>query len=85
MRDLLESYKPGASARLHLLLAAGMWTMVGAMLLLFGARWTFAGRMPRVWLLVLAAVAVGLIKGRFVLDRTAVRVRSVRFRRGRRC
>lgn len=74
MRDLLDTYKPAAAARVHLLLAAMMWTTVGALLLYFGLRWTFATRTPGVWLFAVAAVAVGLLKGWFVLDRTAVRM-----------
>ena len=74
MRNLLDAYKPAAPARLHLLLAAALWTVVATLLLIFGARWTLAERMPYAWLVVSAAVAVGLIKARFVLDHIATRM-----------
>ncbi len=86
MRDLLDKYKPAASARRHLLLAAVMWTTVGALLLFFGVRWAPGGRMPYGWWLVAAAIAAGLVKGRFVLDRTAVRaIERIRTRGNGRC
>lgn len=74
-RPPLERWKPRAAGRTQLLLAGALWSMVGALLLFFGARWTFeafdggAG-----WLAAGLGVIVGLLKGRFLLDRTARRV-----------
>ena len=69
----LKAYKPAASARLHLLLAAMMWTVVGALLLFFGVRWTWAGGSPYSGLFLAVAVVAGLLKARFVLRRAAGR------------
>lgn len=70
----LRAYTPAASARWHLLLAATMWTVVGALLLFFGIRWTgAAGGAPRGGLLVAVAVVAGLLKARLVLGRVAAR------------
>ncbi len=86
MRNLLRAYKPAAPARLHLLLAAGMWTAVATLLLLFGIRWTWMAHTPYFWPLVAAAVALGLVKARFVLDRTTVRmIERIRTRGDGRC
>jgi len=66
--------KPAASAGVHLLLAALLWSVVGTVLAIFGARWiwldwgwpgTAAG---------LAAVAIGVAKSRWILDRAAARM-----------
>ncbi len=86
MRNRLEAYKPAAAARTHLLLAAAMWSVVGTLLLLFGVRWTLAGQIPLAWLLLASAVAAGLLKARFVLRRTAVRmIERIRTRGDGRC
>ena len=74
-RARLERWKPRAAGRTQLLLAGVLWTVVGAALLGFGARWTleaFSGRagLPAVAL----GVVAGLLKGRFVLDRAAGRI-----------
>jgi hypothetical protein len=74
VRDRLEAYKPAASARTHLLLAAAMWTVVGAVLVLLGVKWTLNGKMPLRWLLLAAAVVAGGLKARFVLRRAADRM-----------
>jgi hypothetical protein len=72
---LFERWKPRASGRTQLLLAAGLWTAVGTLLIGFGTRWTLAALGPRSgWPLVALAVGAGLLKGRFILDRTAVRI-----------
>ena len=80
MRQLLEGYKPAASARLHLLLAALMWTVVGALLLFFGGRWVLAEQLAYGWLLLAMAAGGGLLKAHFVLEpaagRTIERIRS---------
>jgi len=74
-RPTLERWKPRAAGRTQLLLAGALWTTVGTLLLGFGARWTFEEFGPRTGALAAAlGVAVGLLKGRFVLDRAAGRI-----------
>jgi len=74
-RSPLERWKPRAAGRTQLLLAGALWTIVGAALLFFGARWTLAAYDGRAGLLAVGlGVGIGLLKGRFVLDRTARRV-----------
>ena len=86
MGDRLNAYKPAASARVHLLLAATMWSVVGAILLVLGVRWTVDGRVPYMWLLLALAVGVGLLKARFVLKRVAGRaIERIRTRGDGRC
>jgi hypothetical protein len=76
-----ESHKPAAAAHVHLLLAGLMWTVVGATLAGFGARWLWQlpGRTAP-WLVI--AVAIGVIKARFVLDRAARNIVERICRRG---
>lgn len=80
MSEWREAYKPAAPARLHLVLAASMWTVVGALLLLFGVRWALApdSRFVPLWLAL--AMAGGCLKAWFVLRhaarRTIDRIRS---------
>ena len=74
MRHLLTRFKPAASARTHLLLAALMWTVVGSVLLVVGVRWLLQADPPYVWVLLVLAVAVGWGKGHFVLARAAQRM-----------
>ena len=86
MHERLNAYKPAASVRWHLFLAALMWTAVGALLSVFGTRWLYSGipRRPAVW--VAAAVALGIVKARFALDRAARRiVERIRVRGDGRC
>ena len=74
-RSPLERWKPRAAGRTQLLLAGALWTVVGVLLLGFGARWTLEafGLRSALTAGVLAVVA-GLLKGRFVLDRAAARI-----------
>ena len=73
----LERWKPRAAGRTQLLLAAGLWSLVGTALVLAGARWALRASGPRAGtLLVLLGAAAGLLKGRFVLDRAAARIAS---------
>jgi hypothetical protein len=69
----LADLKPAAPARVHLLAAAALWTVVGVLLGAFGTRWlvTGAGRQAA-WLLPLAA-GLGVLKAVLVLRRTAAR------------
>jgi hypothetical protein len=70
----LENHKPAAPVRGHLLLAALMWSAAGAVLLAVGAIWGWHVQPPAArWLLAVAG-AVGLVKSRLVLDRTANRI-----------
>lgn len=86
MGNWLDAYKPAASARLHLLLAALMWTVVGAVLLFFGIRWLSSGETLHVWLLFVVAVLAGLLKASFVLKPAAYRIiERIRIRGDRRC
>jgi hypothetical protein len=86
MADRLNAYKPAASARVHLLLAALMWTVVGALLLFFGVRWVLASQTAHAaWLLAAAALA-GVLKGELVLRRAARRmIERIRARGDGRC
>jgi len=72
--DWLATYKPAASARVHLLLAATLWTVVGAALAFFGGRWALVLESTWVWVCLGFAAVVGLAKGRFVLHKTADRI-----------
>ena len=74
-RSPLERWKPRAAGRTQLLLAGALWTVVGALLLFFGARWTLEafGRGTAALTVALGVVA-GLLKGRFVLDKAAGRI-----------
>jgi hypothetical protein len=74
MHHQLEAYKPTAPARVHLLLAALMWTIVGSVLAVVGGHWLLGARIayPGLWLIL--AAALGCLKARFVLLRTARRV-----------
>jgi len=73
MRDWLEAHKPVGSVSVHLLLAALMWSVVGAVLLVFGVLWVLEGQTRLAVPLVAGAVAAGLLKARFALDRAARR------------
>ncbi len=86
MRDWLRILKPAAPARVHLLAASLMWTVVGGGLLFFGIRWTRDSQITHVWPLVAAAASIGLLKSRLVLDRVARRaVQRIRTRGDGRC
>ena len=69
-----ESHKPAAKVSTQLMLAWLMWATVGTALALLGARWLWHA-LPVVapWVAA-AAVAVGLVKSRLVLDGAARRV-----------
>jgi hypothetical protein len=68
MRKLLAKYKPGASIRTHLLVAASIWTTVGMALFLRG--WMGFPEGKR-FFFVLGGMAIGTIKSFLVLDRAA--------------
>jgi len=86
MRARLEAFKPAAPARVHVLLAAAMWTVVGAALAFAGGRWLLRAGLPHVAPAIALAVLLGALKGRFVLQRTAARtVARIRARGDGRC
>jgi hypothetical protein len=63
-----------------------MWTVVGSLLLYFGARWLLNAASHAAWLFLAVAVIVGVIKARFVLRQTATRtVHRIRTRGDGRC
>jgi hypothetical protein len=74
MSSWYHSLKPAAPARVHLLLAAMMWTVVGGSLIFFGAHWVTANQKAHTAWLTAAAVGIGLLKSRFMLDRAARRI-----------
>ena len=80
MRGFLDACKPGASARVHLLLAAGARTAAGVMLVVLGVRHVWPGRVVYVVPLLVFSVAVGILKGRFALrpsvSRSIERIRT---------
>jgi hypothetical protein len=68
MKEMLAKYKPGASARTHMLLAASIWTVVGTALLLRG----LAGLAPpERWFLLVFGIVAGTLKSLLILDRAA--------------
>jgi hypothetical protein len=69
----VSSLKPAAPAWLHLLLAALVWTVVGGLLLFFGARWAQGWHDPAMPLVLGGALAVGALKGLLVMRRIAGR------------
>lgn len=74
VRAHLETYKPAAPARIHLLLAAVLWSTVGGALLIVGIRWLLLEWSAKTPLLLLAAVAGGVLKSRFVLRQKARKI-----------
>lgn len=68
IRRTLVKFKPGAPRRIHLLLAASLWSVIGTILMIRGTSWLVA--VQAVWVLV-PALIVGAMKSLFVLDHTA--------------
>jgi hypothetical protein len=86
MSDLSSRFTPAVSHRLHLLLAAATWTVVGLALLTVGACWSLQSETGLHPILFAAAVAAGLVKAAFVLRRAASRVITrIRSRGDHRC
>ena len=69
--DRRSHWKPSAAARTHLLVAAVMWSVVGLALAGVGLSWTLASDLPWRGLALAGALVAGLLKARFVLDRSA--------------
>ncbi len=79
----LKALKPASSARLQILLAASLWTVVGGCLAGFGSKWLIGARLP--WLIPVAIVP-GIAKAIFVLEKTAMKgVARIRERGDGRC
>jgi len=68
--ERLARLKPAARRSTHLLLAAILWTSIGIFLMVRGLGWLLSADLT---LLVLPAVLVGLLKSRYILDKTAAR------------
>lgn len=68
MKEKLKKYKPGASTRTHLLVAASVWTAVGVMLIVRGLLGFSA---VQHYFFALSGLAIGTIKSLLVLDRSA--------------
>jgi len=85
-RAWFESLKPAASARVHLLLAALMWSTVGGVLLVLGVLWALDVRTPLTVLLLVACGAGGFLKAHYVLEPVARRtVERIEVRGDGRC
>jgi hypothetical protein len=70
LRQTLTRFKPGVPQRVHLLLAALLWTGIGTVLMMRGTWWLVDSGWT--WLF-LPALALGTLKSLFILDRTAKR------------
>jgi len=82
----LEARKPIASVRVHVFFATLMWTIVGLFLFARGAgnMMSLPGAVNPGWLIV--ATLIGVLKGRLIFDKTAIRVISrILSREGDRC
>ncbi|MBU0483304.1 MAG: hypothetical protein KKB30_02160 [Proteobacteria bacterium] len=66
----MAKFKPGASVKTHLLVAALLWSLVGGFLFFRGGRWV-SGSGWEIFLLV--SMLLGLCKSRMILDRVANR------------
>ncbi len=68
LKETLQRYKPGASVRTHLFVAALIWSVVGFFLLAAG--FIFVSKAGHLWYGV-AGLALGAAKTFFILDRVA--------------
>jgi len=73
-RPWTERFKPSAPARRHLLLAALMWSVVGTVLAVVGIAWTVRSPAPLSPWLLPAAVVLGWLKARLILDGAGRRI-----------
>lgn len=64
----LTKLKPGVPRRIHLLLAACLWSLIGGMLMIRGTFWLVA--VQGLWIIIPALIA-GTVKALLVLDNTA--------------
>ncbi|MBW2466680.1 MAG: hypothetical protein JRF02_05210 [Deltaproteobacteria bacterium] len=68
LKEVLQRYKPGVSLRIHLLLGALIWTIVGFFLLSNGLVLTYAA--GHIWH-GFSGLVLGTAKSFFILDRVA--------------
>lgn len=74
----VERFKPAASIRSRLLVAALLWTLVGSGLFVAGVSWTLAGQGGWGWAGMALGLAVGWLKGRYLLaGRAAANARRI--------
>jgi hypothetical protein len=72
-----RTYKPTASSRVQVFLAAAMWSVVGGSLLAYGITSMAAETGPGLAAAYAASGALlGIMKSRFVLDRAALKIAS---------
>jgi hypothetical protein len=64
----LSRLKPGVPRRIHLLLAAILWSLIGIMLIFRGISWLTS--VARLWIIIPALIA-GTMKSLFILDHSA--------------
>jgi hypothetical protein len=64
-------YKPAASAKTHLLLAAAAWSLVGSVLIAVAIYWAHAGDQFASYMVL--PILLGLVKSHYVLDKAARR------------
>ncbi len=68
IREMLARLKPGVPVRVHLLVASLFWSVVGFFLMVNG--YLFLSLAGQEWL-ALPGLAIGMVKGRWVMDRVA--------------
>jgi hypothetical protein len=68
IRRTAVKLKPGVPRRIHLLLAACLWSIAGIFLMTRGMSWLMASE--KLWL-ALPAVIAGSLKSLFILDKSA--------------
>jgi hypothetical protein len=82
----LERFKPAASIRSRLLVAAAIWTLVGLGLFAAGSRWTVMDHGARGWVGLALGLAFGWLKARYILaGRAAANARRIVARGEGRC
>ena len=74
MTNWAEIHKPAARVPTQLVMAWMMWFVVGSALTGFGAMWLWEAAPNRAPWFAAAAIALGVVKSRFVLDTAARRV-----------
>lgn len=74
MREWLSTHKPSAPARVHLLLAALTWSVVGLGLLSAGAFWVLTRGAATGLPLLAVGLLAGWAKSHLALDRAAGRI-----------
>lgn len=68
IRQTLKKLKPGVPKRIHLLLAATLWSLIGIFLMLRGISWLTP--IEKLWIAI-PALMIGTLKSLFILDRSA--------------